>query len=60
VYKDHGQIETREHFVSAADSVTYLKQWPGLFFVIKVVSRREIADKVTTEDRCYISSLPPN
>jgi len=25
VHKGYGQIERREHFVSAADSVTYLK-----------------------------------
>jgi len=28
-----------------------------MFFVIKVVSRREIADKAATEDRYYMSSL---
>jgi len=57
VGKGYSQLERREYFVSAADSVTRLKKWVGIFFVIKVVSRRKIADKATTEDSYDMSSL---
>jgi len=57
VDKGHGRIETREHFASTAESVIDLKVWPGLKSVVKVISTREIQDKITTENRYYLTSL---
>jgi predicted transposase YbfD/YdcC len=58
VDKGHGRIETRQHLAADASTVVDLKDWPGLASVVKVISTREIGDKVTTEDRYYISSKP--
>lgn len=58
VDKGHGRIETRQHFAADASSVLDLKEWPGLRSVVKVVSTREIGDKISYEDRYYLCSLP--
>lgn len=59
--KGHGRLETRR--VVATEDIAWLQQdhrWPGLRSIVKVESRREllVEDKVETETRYYISSLP--
>jgi len=59
--KGHGRLETRR--VVATEDIAWLQQdhgWPGLCSIVKVESRREllVEDKVETETRYYISSLP--
>jgi predicted transposase YbfD/YdcC len=59
VEKDHGWIETRR--VWASEDTAWLEQkpdWPGLRTLVMVEATREIGEKVTTERRCYIASLP--
>lgn len=56
--KGHGRIETRRCQVfDKSDIVDFDKQWKGLQTVIKITATREIKNKVTTEERYYISSL---
>src|SRR5258705_6277867 len=55
---DHGRIETRIYTVF--HDVAWLQErhdWPGLKAVIMVESTREMADKIETETRFYITSL---
>ena len=55
---DHGRIETRNYTVF--HDVAWLQDrhdWPGLNAVIMVESTREMADKIETETRFYITSL---
>jgi predicted transposase YbfD/YdcC len=61
VEKDHGRIETRRCI--ASDILTRWQQpalWPGMRSIVMVEATREIGDKVTTEHRYYVSSLPPD
>lgn len=56
--KGHGRIETRRCQVfSKADMIDPDNRWLGLQTTIKITSTRELKDKVTTEERYYISSL---
>ena len=55
---DHGRIETRNYTV--IHDVGWFQErhdWPGLKAVVVVESQREIAGKVTSETRFYITSL---
>jgi predicted transposase YbfD/YdcC len=55
---DHGRIETRNYTV--IHDVGWLQErhdWPGLKAVVAVKSQREIAGKITSETRFYITSL---
>ena len=55
---DHGRIETRT--VTVFHDIGWLQkthQWPGLKSVAMVESTREIAGKIETETRFYITSL---
>ena len=55
---DHGRIETRNYTV--IHDVGWLQErhnWPGLKAVVVVESQREIAGKITSETRFYITSL---
>ena len=57
VEADHGRIETRTATVST--EIGWLEkqhQWPGLKAIGKVVRRREIAEKTTTETAYYLLS----
>ena len=59
VEKDHGRLETRTYYQSAeigwfADR----DQWQGLQSFGMVESTRELAGKISTERRYYLSSLP--
>ena len=64
VNKDHGRIEVRECW--AIDHEEYLNQlygrenWMGLKCIVRIVSRRQIGDKVEHKIRYFISSLPAN
>jgi predicted transposase YbfD/YdcC len=60
--KGHGRIETRECWVT--DKEEYLSlirkrlQWKGLKSIIRIISQRQIAEKVEVQTRYFISSLP--
>ncbi len=57
--KDHGRIETRRYWQSQSlDCFADLSKWEGLRSVGVVESVRDIDGQVTTERRCYLSSLP--
>ncbi len=59
VEKDHGRIETRRYYQSAAlDWFADRAKWTGLRSVGMVEAIREIGGKRTVERRYYLSSLP--
>ena len=59
VEKDHGRIETRRYYQSAAlDWFADRAQWEGLQTVGMVEAIREIGAHRTIERRYYLSSLP--
>jgi predicted transposase YbfD/YdcC len=64
VEKDHGRLEIRECWVvSDPEYLAYIrdwKAWPNLGSVILVRTERRLGDKVTCEDRYYLSSLALN
>lgn len=61
VDKGHGRIETRK-----CEVITNLKfldekeHWTKLSSIVRITSTREIGDKISTEQRLYISSLVSN
>jgi predicted transposase YbfD/YdcC len=58
VEKGHGRIETRRCQVFEKGLIVdFDKRWQGLQSVVKIISTREIGEKITTEERYYISSL---
>jgi len=62
VNKGHGRIETRECWVTEKEEYLSLirkrQQWKGLRSVIRIVSQRQIGEKIETKTRYFISSLP--
>jgi predicted transposase YbfD/YdcC len=59
--KGHGRIETRRCQVFEKGLIVDSEgRWAGLQSVIKITSTREIGEKITTEERYYISSLNPD
>ena len=61
VEKDHGRIEIRRCYTfDQLDCLHAPGRWPDLKSFTVIVSERTIKDKTTTEQRCYISSLPAN
>ncbi len=59
VDKDHGRLETRRYYQSAAlDWFADRAQWEGLATVGMVEAIREVSGKRTVERRYYLSSLP--
>jgi predicted transposase YbfD/YdcC len=59
VEKDHGRLETRRYYQSAAlDWFADREQWAGLQSVGLVEAQREVGGKKTVERRYYLSSLP--
>ena len=62
VNKGHGRLETRECW--AIDHEEYLsflrkrKQWKGLKSIVRIIAQRQIGQKVETQTRYFISSLP--
>lgn len=56
--KGHGRIETRRCQVFEKGFVDDLEgRWIGLQTIIKITATRETKEKITTEERYYISSL---
>ena len=56
--KGHGRIETRRCQVFEKGLIVDSENsWAGLQTIIKITSTREIRDKITVEERLYISSL---
>lgn len=58
--KGHGRIESRK--VCASSDITWLEdraRWKDLRSVVMVESRRQIKGKTTTQQRFYLTSLPP-
>jgi len=61
IEKDHGRIEERTcSVITDLRFVDEAVNWTGLCCVIKLVSKRTIQDKTTTESRYYISSKKEN
>jgi predicted transposase YbfD/YdcC len=61
VEKDHGRLETRRYFQSAAlDWFADRAKWEGLQSVGMVEAIREVGGQRTVERRYYLSSLPLN
>ena len=62
INKGHGRIETRECWVTDKEEYLSLirkrQQWKGLKSIIRIVSQRQIAEKVEVQTRYFISSLP--
>jgi predicted transposase YbfD/YdcC len=59
--KGHGRIETRRcQVVEKGLIVDSEGRWAGLQSVIKITATREVREKITTEERYYISSLSQN
>ena len=59
VEKGHGRIETRRYWQTEAIGwFADRAEWPGLRSVGVVEATREVGDKVSTERRYYLSSLP--
>ena len=62
IEKDHGRIETRK--IWATNDLGALKtthaRWENLNSIIMIESTREIKEKVSSETRYFISSLPAN
>jgi predicted transposase YbfD/YdcC len=57
----HGRIEKRRCWACAdLSTLPEPTRWAGLRTIIMVQSERHIGDKVTTEERFFISSLKPN
>lgn len=58
--KGHGRIETRACFVSAqVDWLNQKEQWAGLKTIVMIQETQEMKGKLSTEQRFFISSLPP-
>jgi predicted transposase YbfD/YdcC len=62
INKGHGRIETRECWVTDKEEYLSLirkrQQWKGLKSIIRIVSQRQIAEKIEVQTRYFISSLP--
>lgn len=58
--KDHGRIETRRVLALSSDHLEGVDAWAGLKSMIMVKSIRARGEKITSERRFYISSLPPD
>jgi predicted transposase YbfD/YdcC len=57
----HGRIEQRRCWACAdLSTLPETKPWAGLTSIIMVESERHVDDKITTEQRFFISSLKPN
>jgi len=64
VEKNHGRIEIRQCWTLSTEhhqsSVRRLTEWEQVHSLILIISERRIGDKVTTQARYFISSLPPD
>lgn len=62
VNKGHGRIEIRECWVTEKEAYLALvrkhQNWKGLRSVVRIVSQRKFGEKLETQTRYFISSLP--
>jgi predicted transposase YbfD/YdcC len=62
VNKGHGRIETRECWVTDEEEYLALvrkrQQWQGLKSVVRIVSQRQLGEKLEVQTRYFVSSLP--
>lgn len=62
VNKGHGRIETRECWATEKEEYLLLvrkrQQWKRLRSIVRIVSQRQIGEKVEIQTRYFISSLP--
>ena len=59
--KGHGRIEQRTCYVTdQLDWLTQRSQWSGLRSVVMIESQVTLGDNLRTEQRYFISSLPPD
>jgi len=62
VNKGHGRLETRECWaIDDEESLAYLRnhaRWSGLKSIVRIISKREIGEKVEIQISYFISSLP--
>lgn len=57
VEKNHGRIEEREYFAVSLPKGLHSEGWKKLTSIVKVRAKRTIQEKVSTEDRYFISSI---
>jgi predicted transposase YbfD/YdcC len=58
--RGHGRVETRRAWLSAdLDAELRAAAWPGLQSIGLVEATRTVGAKTAVEQRCYLSSLPP-
>jgi len=64
VNKGHGRIETRECWaIDHEEYLSFLRKrqpWKGLKSIVRIIAQRQIGEKVETQIRYFISSLPAN
>jgi predicted transposase YbfD/YdcC len=61
VEKDHGRIEHRRCFAfEQLNCLPNPAQWPGLKSFVVIEAERTLNGKTKCEQRCYITSLPPD
>jgi predicted transposase YbfD/YdcC len=62
VNKGHGRIETRECWATEKEEYLSLvrkhQQWKNLKSIVRIVSQRQIGEKIEVQTRYFISSLP--
>lgn len=56
--KNHGRLETRQ--ASASAEAAAWTGWPDAAQILRIMRRREVRGKVSTEITYYITSLPPD
>lgn len=64
VNKGHGRLETRECWATEKEEYLSLlrkrQQWKGLKSIVRILSQRQIGEKLEVQTRYFISSLPAN
>jgi predicted transposase YbfD/YdcC len=62
VNKGHGRIETRECWATEKEEYLSLvrkhQQWKNLKSIVRIVSQRQIGEKIEVQTRYFIASLP--
>jgi len=64
VNKGHGRLETRECWATEKEEYLSLLRkghhWKGLKSIVRIISQRQIGEKLEVQTRYFISSLPAN
>jgi predicted transposase YbfD/YdcC len=64
VNKGHGRLETRECWATEKEEYLSLlrkrQHWKGLKSIVRIISQRQIGEKLEVQTRYFISSLPAN